>query len=123
VRKPDGGPAEASGYSDDVAFGSILGQLSATELLIEDAPSGSFFASNGTTVRPLNRWAREALPEPADMSDLQDVVAAQAVARAAGEAAVDGSPVLSVWLTALGVALAAAVGLVVLQRRRGTRSA
>jgi hypothetical protein len=117
VRKPDGGPAEPSGFSSDVALGSVLEELTATEVLIEDPPSGSFFAWNGTTVRPLNHWARDALPAPADISDLQDVVAAQAAARAAGEADADGSSGLGVSLIAVGAALAVAGGLVVLWRR------
>jgi hypothetical protein len=122
VRKPDGGPAEPSGYSDDVALGSVLAQLSAAELLIEDAPSGSFFAWNGSTVRPLNHWARAALPAPAAISEMQDAVAAQAAARAAGDADPTGSSGLAVSLTAGGAVLAVAGGLVVLWWRRRRRS-
>ena len=38
VGKPRGGPAELSGFSSDAALGSVLLQVSAAEILIQDAP-------------------------------------------------------------------------------------
>jgi hypothetical protein len=69
VWKPDGGPAELAGFSDDVATGSVLGTLTPAD------PRGAYYALDGETVRPLNDWARDVLPEPADLSVLQNAVA------------------------------------------------
>jgi hypothetical protein len=77
VWRPEGAATEPAGFSRDVVLGSVLGTLSATELLIDDAPNGAYYALDGTTVRPLNDWAEQNLPDPADLSVLQEVVAEQ----------------------------------------------
>ena len=71
VWKPGGGPAQPNGYSNDVALGAALATLAATEILVHDEPTGSYYALAGTTVRPLNDWARTALPAPAELSELR----------------------------------------------------
>ena len=86
VSKWPGEPAQWTGASPDVALATALGTVSATEILIDDAPSGSYYALAGTTVRPLNDWARDALRAPAELSDFQETVAEQYALRTAQSA-------------------------------------
>ena len=82
VWKPDGGDAQLQGYSGDIELGATLAEVAPTDLLVEDAPTGSWFALRATTVRPLNDWARDLLAAPTDITELQTVVAEQAALRA-----------------------------------------
>jgi hypothetical protein len=75
VWKPEGGLAELAGFSADAATGSVLGNLTAAEILVVDDPAGAYYAVDGDTVRPLNDWARTVLAGPADLSALQEAVA------------------------------------------------
>ena len=119
VRKPDGGPATMQGYADDVALGTALAGVAPTDVLIEDAPAGSWYAWDGRTVRPLNDWARDTLPEPVAMGEAQRVVAAQARLREEQAAPVDGHPpALTVSLVAMTLALLVGASLAVHARRR-----
>jgi hypothetical protein len=118
VWKPDGGPAELAGFSDDVATGSVLGTLTPAEIFVADDPRGAYYALDGGTVRPLNDWAREVLPRPADLATLQVAVVEQH-ARAVEESTVyDYAPVLTVSLAAMVLALLAAASLAIHGRRR-----
>jgi hypothetical protein len=118
VWKPAGGPAELAGFSNDVATGSVLGTLAPAEILIHDEPNGAYYALDGRTVRPLNDWALKALPEPADLSVLQDVVAAQH-ARAVEESTIhDHPPALTVSLMAMTLTGLAGASLAIHGRRR-----
>ena len=47
VWKPDGGPAQPFGFSNDVAIGEALATVSATEILIVDEPNGAYYALSG----------------------------------------------------------------------------
>jgi len=122
VWRPEGATAEPAGFSRDVVLGSVLGTLSATELLIDDAPNGAFYALDGTTVRPLNDWAEQSLPEPADLSVLKEIVAEQHAA-AVEQETVQGYPSgLTLSLMGMALALLAAVALAIHARRgRGDR--
>jgi len=82
VEKPPGVPAELVGFSTDADLGAALATLSPTEILIEDAPHGAFYALDGTTVRPVTHWARDVLPQPAPLARFQDAVAEQHAAAA-----------------------------------------
>lgn len=75
VRKPQGGPAELGGFTDDAALGTALGELRPGEVLIEDQRVMSYFALKGDTVRPVNDNARIELPRAAPIAALQAVVA------------------------------------------------
>lgn len=118
VRRPDGGPADWAGASADVPLGSALRTLSPTELLIEDAPNGAYYALDGTTARPLNDWAVKAVAGPTTVSGLQAVVARQYALLRAQPGEPTSRPWLAVFLVCLGVALAVAGGLALLLRRR-----
>src|SRR5688572_26676948 len=105
VWKPEGGPAEVAGFSNDVATGSVLGTLTPTEILIADDPRGAYFALDGETVRPLNDWARDLLPEPADLSVLQEAVAEQHALAVEATAVGRYPPALTVSLMGMTLAL------------------
>jgi hypothetical protein len=117
VGKPRGGPAELSGFSSDAALGSVLLQVSPTEILIQDAPRGAFYALDGRIVRPLNRRARDTLPGPTALSALQRTVATPGTTGREG-------PVRATWpapavpLAALALLLTGAGGLALARRRR-----
>ena len=117
VGKPRGGPAELSGFSSDAALGSVLLQVSAAEILIQDVPRGAFYALDGRIVRPLNRRARDTLAGPTALSAVQRIVA---TARTAGSdrAVRDAGPSSAVPLGVAGLVLAGAGGLALMRRRR-----
>jgi hypothetical protein len=118
VAKPEGGPAECAGAPADVMLGSALETVAVTEILIVDEPNGAYYALDGTTVRPLNDWARKALPQPADISALQDTVAEQ-YALMRGQPTEDYEDPSGVTISLVALASALALGvLVMLQRRR-----
>jgi hypothetical protein len=118
IRRPDGGPAEPAGFSGDVVLGSVLGTLSATELVIDDAPHGGYYALDGATVRPLDDGARQALPEPADLSVLKRTLAEQYAAEIE-ETTVDGYPsALTLSLMGMTLALLAGASLAIHGGRR-----
>jgi hypothetical protein len=118
VWKPDGGRAEVQGYADYVELGVALADVGPTDILIEDAPTGAWFALSGDTLRPLNNWARQALPEPGNISGLQETIADQ-YALIRGQAT-DYPDIPSVAISLAGMAGAIVVGglLLVLGRRR-----
>ncbi|TFV72985.1 hypothetical protein E4P39_16020 [Blastococcus sp. CT_GayMR19] len=118
VWRPDGGRAQPNGYSDDVALGAALGAVSATELLIHDAPNGAYYALSGTTVRPLNDWARKALPGPAELAELRTTVVEQYDVLRSQPTDHADPPALPVSLLAMALAVAIAGGLLALERRR-----
>jgi hypothetical protein len=76
VGKPDGGPAEVQGFGGDSDLAAALTRVGTSDILIEDALAGAWYAVDGQPVRPLNRWARGAVAEPEDLSAVQKVVAA-----------------------------------------------
>jgi hypothetical protein len=122
VWRQDGAAAQVSGFSDDVALGSALGTVAASEILIMDDPNGAVYALAGTTVRPLNGWARKVLPAPAQISELQDTVARQYASLRAQSA--EGSdmpepPGSAIALGGMALTLLAGVAMVVAMRRRG----
>ncbi|MCW2635677.1 MAG: hypothetical protein JWQ99_2044 [Blastococcus sp.] len=123
VWKPDGGPAEFAGYSGDATMGSVLGGLTATDLLIDDAPTGAIYALNGNTVRPLNEWARGFIAGPAPLSELQKKLQTRHEHAVAMGSDVPRAPGLPIALGAMALTLAVGVVLTVRSRRRGTRSA
>jgi hypothetical protein len=118
VWKPEGGPAQPNGYSDDVPIGSALGTMDATELLVVDEPNGAYYALQGSTVRPLNDWAREYLPEAGDISRLQDPVAARYTELRNQSAEPAPRPGLPIALSAMAVTLAVGIGIVLARRLR-----
>jgi hypothetical protein len=123
VWKPEGGPAEVAGFSNDVATGSGLGTLTPTEILIADDPRGAYYALDGETVRPLNDWARDALPEPADLSTLQKAVA-ERHALALEATTVGGyPPAITMSLMGMTLALLAGASLAIHGHRRRRRAA
>jgi hypothetical protein len=75
VAKPDGRAAEVAGFEPDVDFGAALRDLDAGEVLVEDTGTGGYFALDGSTVRPLNDWAQLSIAGPADLSQLQQILA------------------------------------------------
>jgi hypothetical protein len=114
------GPPQPNGYSNDVLIGRALRTLTPTELLVVDEPTGTYYAVDGTTARPLNDWAREALPEPADLAQLQGAVAAR-YAELRAQPAEEGPVVPGLTISLVGMALALLVGgglLLLLQGRR-----
>jgi hypothetical protein len=118
VSRPPGDPARWAGTSNDSALGTALTTVSASEILIADEPNGAYYALDGTTVRPLNNWARQVLPEPGNISGLQETIADQyALMR---EQATDYPDIPSVAISLAGMAGAIVVGglLLVLGRRR-----
>jgi hypothetical protein len=118
VWKPDGGLAELAGFSADVATGSLLGTLTPAEILIADDPRGAYYALDGETVRPLNDWARDVLPEPADLSVLQSAVA-ERHALAVEATTVGGyPPAITVSLMGMTLALLAGASLAIHGHRR-----
>ncbi len=118
VWKPEGGQAELAGFSDDVATGSVLGTLTPGEIFIADDPRGAYYALDGETVRPLNDWARDVLPEPAHLSTLQKAVAEQH-ARAVEATTVGGyPPAVTMSLIGMTLALVAGASLAIHGRRR-----
>lgn len=117
VVKPEGGPAEWAGASADVVLGAALGTVAATEILIVDEPNGAYYALDGTTVRPLNDWARQALPRPADISTLQETVADQ-YALVRGQPAEDDVDPPGVTTSLVAMTITLVLGGVLLQRRR-----
>jgi hypothetical protein len=118
VRRPDGGPAEWAGASAEASLGTTLRTLSPTELLVEDAPNGAYYALAGETARPLNDWARKAVARPTTVSGLQAVVARQYAQLRAQRTEPGTSPWLVIVLVGVGVASAVAGGLVFRRRRR-----
>jgi hypothetical protein len=122
VWKPDGGPAEFAGYSEDVRLGAVLGGLGATEVLIDDAPTGAIYALDGNTVRPLNRWAQEMIGGPASLSELQKAVRIRHDQVVAMGSDVAEAPGLAIALGAMALTLAVGAGLTVLARRRSAVS-
>ena len=121
VWKPDGGAAQLQGWSGDTELGATLADLPPTDVLIEDGPTGSWFALDATTVRPLNDWARELLAAPADITELQTVVAEQAALRAGQEAEADGGELAGRIAAVVGPVVIFVVvygGITVLERRR-----
>jgi hypothetical protein len=117
VWKPDGGPAELAGFSADVATGSVLGTLTPAEIFIADDPRGTHYALDGETVRPLNDWARDLLPEPAHLSALQEAVAEEHARAVEASTVYDHPPVLTVSLMAMVLALLAGASLAIHRRR------
>jgi hypothetical protein len=118
VWKPGGGPAELAGFSNDVATGSVLGTLEPAEILIVDDPAGAYYALDGETVRPLNDWAREILPESAGLATLQEAVA-ERHARAVETSTTGGHPpALTMSLMAMTLTGLAAASLAIHGRRR-----
>jgi hypothetical protein len=75
VAKPDSQPAQVAGFDADADFGAELRDLTAIEVLVEDTATGGYFAVDGSSVRPLNDWAQLSIAGPADLSQLQDVLA------------------------------------------------
>ena len=118
VWKPGGGPAQPNGYSNDVALGAALATVAATEILIHDEPTGSYYALAGTTVRPLNDWARKALPAPAELSELRATVVEQYAVLKSQPAEDEPPPAVPVSLLAMLLAFGIAGALLYLERRR-----
>jgi hypothetical protein len=112
------------GFGGDSDLAAALTPVGPSDILVGDAPAGARYAVDSQTVRPLNRWARGAVAEPEDLSAVQKVVAAQVAARLAADTDVAEvpAPVLVLSLAAMGVSLAVAGGLLVLQRRRTRES-
>ena len=117
VGKPRGGPAELSGFSSDTVLGSVLLQVSAAEILIQDAPRGAFYALDGRIVRPLNRRARDTIAGPTSLSAVQRAVAAPSTARR-DHAMDDAGPPASTVPVVVALLLAGAGGLALARRRR-----
>jgi hypothetical protein len=120
VGRPDGGPAELVGIGGGPDLADALTGVAPSEILIEDAPAGAWYALEGNTVRPLNDWARGAQPEPAELSAVQVIVAEQTAARLAVDTPPVQAPVpvIGLSLGAMAAALAVAGGLLVRRRRR-----
>lgn len=119
VWRTDGGPAYANGYSNDVRTGRALLTLAPAEILVADDPHGAYYAVAGTAVRPLNDWARVALPRPGSLSDLQPAVAEQYAAMRLQTADVeDERSGMVLALVGMAVALLLGGGLLVALRRR-----
>jgi hypothetical protein len=118
VRKPGGGPAQPNGYSNDVALGAALATVSTGEILIHDEPTGSYYALSGTTVRPLNDWARKSLPAPAELAELRAVVVAQYAVLMSQPTEDEATPAIPVSLLAMLLALGVAGALFHLGGRR-----
>jgi hypothetical protein len=118
VRKPGGGPAQPNGYSNDVALGAALATVSTGEILIHDEPTGSYYALSGTTVRPLNDWARKALPAPAELGELRATVVEQYAVLKSQPAEDEPPPAVPVSLLAMLLAFGIAGALLYLERRR-----
>ncbi|UOY00432.1 hypothetical protein [Blastococcus sp. PRF04-17] len=117
VWKPDGGRAEPFGLENGVPIATAMGTLAPTELLVQDEPTGAYYALSGTAARPLNDWAREYLSEPGDVAALQDVVAARYAELANQPAEPVDPPMLPFALGAMAVTLAAGIGVVLARRR------
>jgi hypothetical protein len=122
VQWPEEAPAEPVGYSRDVVLGTVLGTLSATELLIDDAPNGAYYALDGTTVRPLNDWAEHNLAGPAELPVLQEMVAEQHAVAVEEEAVQDYPSVRTLSLMGMAFALLAGVSLAIHAARRRRRA-
>ena len=121
VGQRDGGPAELQGFSADADLARILAEVAPTDVLIDDAPSGSYYALDGTTVRPLNSWARDALSAPAELSEFQETVAEQYALRVAQSADAATGERWGIIGGSVGVVAILAVvvgGVVLLARRR-----
>jgi hypothetical protein len=118
VWKPGGGPAQPNGYSNDVALGAALATVSATEILVHDEPTGSYYALSGTTVRPLNDWARKALPALAELGELRATVVEQYAVLKSQPAEDEPPPAVPVSLLAMLLAFGIAGALLYLERRR-----
>jgi hypothetical protein len=121
VWRNDGGPAQMNGYANDAPIGRALLTLTPAEILVVDEPNGAYYAVDGTTVRPLNDWARQAVPGPAEISRLQETVVDQYAALRAQP--LEGEPVvpgLTIALVGMALALLVGGGLLVLQQRRSS---
>ena len=120
VVKRDGGPAELQGFSADADLALTLADVPPTDVFIDDAPSGSYYALDGTTVRPLNSWARDALSAPAELSEYQGAVAEQYALRVAqsADAATDERWVIIGGSVGVVAVLAAVFGGIALLARR-----
>ncbi len=121
VGKRDGGPAELQGFSEDTDLALTLAEVGPTDVFIDDAPSGSYYALDGTTVRPLNSWARDALPAPAELSEYQESVAEQYALRVAQSADAATDERWGIIGGSVGVVAVLALvfgGIVLLARRR-----
>ncbi len=123
VWKPEGGPAEWQGYADDLELGATLEELGPDQVLIEDPTIGGWYALDGGTIRALNHWAADELPEPTDIAAYQPVVAERvALAIASEEEMASGENRRQV-IAMVGVVGIFAVlfgGLVLVDRRRRT---
>jgi hypothetical protein len=106
VAKPDGSAAQLTGFDADVDFGAALGDLQTGEVLVEDSNTGGYFAVDGTNVRPLNDWAQLSIAGPADLSQLQEVLASD---RAAEQQRADDTATRQYWLRIAGVGGVAAL--------------
>jgi hypothetical protein len=119
VWRNGGGPPQPNGFSNDVDTGRALLTLTAAEVLVFDEPNGAYYAVEGTTARPLNDWAREAVSEPSDLAQLQEAVAARyAELRAQPAEEERVVPGLTLSLVGMALALLAAGALLAVQRRR-----
>ena len=126
VAMPEDGPADWVGTSNDVALGTALGELSATEILISDEPNGAYYALDGSTVRPLNDWARRAFPRVTDVSVLQDVVAEQYAVLREQQAEPDGGEFPGQVAAIVGPVVIFVLvygGITLIERRRGRSAA
>jgi hypothetical protein len=100
VAKPDGTPAQLTGFDDDVDFGAALRDLKVGEILVEDSSTGGYFAVDGTSVRPLNDWAQLSIAGPAKLSELQEVLSLD---RATERQRADDAATRQFWLRIAGI--------------------
>ena len=126
VWKPEGGPAEWQGYADDRELGATLEELGPQDLLVEDPTIGGWYALDDGTIRALNNWAANELPEPTDLGGYQPVVAERvAMATAMEEDMASGETRRQV-IAMVGIVGIFAVlfgGLALVDRRRTGRAA
>ena len=126
VWKPEGGPAEWQGYADDVELGATLEELGPQDLLVEDPTIGGWYALDDGTIRALNDWAADELPEPTDIGAYQSVVAERVAMVIAMEEDMASGETRRQVIAMVGVVGIFAVllgGLVVIDRRRTGRTA
>jgi hypothetical protein len=119
VAERDGAGAELSGSDEDVELGTALTGLAEGELVVEDSSSGALFGLAGETVRPLNTWARLELTRPAELPDLQSLLASQTAPDRAGPSLSREQWLRLAGLAGFGTLFLALATVLVIRPRRG----
>ncbi|MEQ1737932.1 MAG: hypothetical protein ABL886_16185, partial [Rhodoglobus sp.] len=122
VRTADGVDPYVSQWDGDAELGGRLADATGVDI-VEDEPTGAFYAVFGETIGPLNFAAETVLPTPTTLAEFQQILVARLATGDAAEAPDPPEP--GSILAIVGVVLAVVAGTAVLisARVRGRRSA